>query len=67
MTHLDAPMGTALMLFVALYARVYFLYGPPEISGRYEYSQFVLGMFLALDVVLIVITRTVIRRHRESR
>ncbi len=60
-------MGTALTLFVALYARVYYLYGPPEISGRYEFSQIVLAMFVVIDVVLVVATRSVIRGHREAR
>jgi Undecaprenyl-phosphate glucose phosphotransferase len=58
-------MGTALTLFVALYARVYFLFGPA--SGQYEYSQLVLGLFVAFDIVLLFSTRTVIRRERESR
>jgi Undecaprenyl-phosphate glucose phosphotransferase len=60
-------MGTAIMLFIALYARVYYLYGPPEISGRYEYSQLVLGLFVVFDIVLLTTTRTVIRRQREAR
>ncbi len=60
-------MGTAIMLFVALYARVYYLYGPPEISGRYEYSQLVLGLFVVFNIVLLTFTRTFIRREREAR
>jgi exopolysaccharide biosynthesis polyprenyl glycosylphosphotransferase len=60
-------MGTAAVLFVALYIRVYYLYGPPEVSGRYEYSQIVLGLFVAFDVVLLSLVRTVIRHEREAR
>jgi exopolysaccharide biosynthesis polyprenyl glycosylphosphotransferase len=58
-------MGTAAMLFVALYARVYYLYGPD--SGQYEYSQLVLGMFVVFDIVLLALVRTFIRREREAR
>ena len=58
-------MGTAAMLFVALYARVYYLYG--EDSGQYEYSQVVLGLFVVFDIVLLTLARTVIRREREER
>lgn len=58
-------MGTALTLFVALYARVYYLYGPA--SGQYEYSQLVLGLFVGFDIVLLFSTRTLIRREREAR
>lgn len=60
-------MGTAITLFAALYARVYFLYGPPEESGRYEYSQLVLALFVGIDVVLVTLARTLIRREREMR
>ncbi len=60
-------MGTAIMLFIALYARVYFLFGPPEVSGRYEYSQLVLGLFVVFDIVLLTFTRASIRREREAR
>jgi exopolysaccharide biosynthesis polyprenyl glycosylphosphotransferase len=58
-------MGTAAMLFVALYARVYYLYG--EDSGRYEYSQVVLGLFVVFDIVLLTVARTLIRHEREAR
>ncbi len=60
-------MGTAVTWFVALYARVYYLYGPPEISGRYEYSQLVLGLFVIFNITLLVVTRSFIRREREAR
>ncbi len=60
-------MGTAATLFVALYLRVYYFYGPPEISGRYEFSQLVLGLFVAFDIVLLTLTRSLIRKHREAR
>ena len=60
-------MGTAATLFVALYLRVYYFYGPPEISGRYEFSQLVLGLFVAFDIVLLTLSRSLIRRHREAR
>ncbi len=60
-------MGTAAMLFVALYVRVYYLYGPPEQSGRYEYSQVVLGLFVAFDIFGLTLVRTLIRRKREAR
>jgi Undecaprenyl-phosphate glucose phosphotransferase len=60
-------MGTAATLFVALYLRVYYFYGPPEISGRYEFSQLVLGLFVLLDIVLLTITRSFVRREREAR
>ena len=62
-----AAMGTALTLFIALYARVYYLYGPPELSGRYEFSQLVLGMFVGFDIVLLTVVRSLIRREREAR
>lgn len=60
-------MGTAVMLFMALYARVYYLYGPPEQSGRYEYSQLVLGLFVVFDIVLLSVTRSFIRGRRAAR
>ena len=60
-------MGTAITLFIALFARVYYLYGPPEISGRYEYSQLVLGLFVVFNIALLVVTRSFIRRERETR
>ena len=60
-------MGTAVTLFVALYARVYYLYGPPEVSGRYEFSQLVLGLFVIFDITALTVARTVIRREREAR
>ena len=60
-------MGTAVTLFLALYLRVYYFYGPPEVSGRYEFSQLVLGLFVLFDVVLLALTRSVIREHREAR
>lgn len=60
-------MGTAATLFVALYARVYYLYGPPEVSGRYEFSQLVLGLFVVFDISLLTVSRTAIRREREAR
>ena len=60
-------MGTAATLFVALYLRVYYFYGPPEISGRYEFSQLVLGLFVAFDIILLTLTRSLIRKHREAR
>src|SRR5262245_52784850 len=58
-------MGTAAMLFVALYARVYYLFGPE--SGQWEYSQLVLGLFVFFDVVFLAVVRTLIRREREAR
>ncbi len=60
-------MGTAATLFVALYLRVYYFYGPPETSGRYEFSQLVLGLFVIFDIVLLTLTRSLIRKHREAR
>ncbi|MGH9319402.1 MAG: undecaprenyl-phosphate glucose phosphotransferase [Vicinamibacteria bacterium] len=60
-------IGTALTLFAALYARVYYLYGPPEESGQYEYSQIVLGLFVVFDIVFLTLTRSMIRREREAR
>jgi len=60
-------MGTAVVLFVALYLRVYYFYGPPELSGRYEYSQLVLGLFVVFDIVLLTVVRTLIRKEREAR
>ncbi len=60
-------MGTAATLFVALYLRVYYFYGPPETSGRYEFSQLVLGLFVVFDIVLLTLTRSLIRKHREAR
>jgi exopolysaccharide biosynthesis polyprenyl glycosylphosphotransferase len=58
-------MGTAAMLFVALYARVYYLFGPE--SGQWEYSQLVLGMFVVFDIGFLALVRTLIRREREAR
>ncbi len=60
-------MGTAATLFVALYLRVYYFYGPPETSGRYEFSQLVLGLFVVFDIVLLTLTRSLIRKHRQAR
>jgi Undecaprenyl-phosphate glucose phosphotransferase len=60
-------MGTAATLFVALYLRVYYFYGPPETSGRYEFSQLVLGLFVVFDIVLLTLARSLIRKHREAR
>jgi exopolysaccharide biosynthesis polyprenyl glycosylphosphotransferase len=58
-------MGTAAILFIALFVRVYYLYG--ENSGQYEYSRLVLGMFVVFDIVLLTLVRTVIRHQREER
>ena len=60
-------MGTAATLFVALYLRVYYFYGPPETSGRYEFSQLVLGLFVVFDIVLLTLARSLIRKRREAR
>jgi Undecaprenyl-phosphate glucose phosphotransferase len=60
-------MGVAATLFVALYARVYYFYGPPEVSGRYEFSQLVFGLFVLFNIVLSTMTRSSIRRWREAR
>jgi Undecaprenyl-phosphate glucose phosphotransferase len=60
-------IGTAFTLFIALYARVYYFYGPPEISGRYEYSQLVFGLFILFDIILVTVTRRTIRKWRETR
>ena len=60
-------MGTAATLFVALYLRVYYFYGPSETSGRYEFSQLVLGLFVVFDIILLTLTRSLIRKHREAR
>jgi exopolysaccharide biosynthesis polyprenyl glycosylphosphotransferase len=62
-----ASIGTGVTLFMALYARVYYFYGPPEISGRYEYSQLVFGLFIVFDIVLVTLTRGIIRGWRETR
>ena len=59
-------IGVAATLFVALYARVYYFYGPPELSGRYEYSQIVLALFAGFDVVFLTGVRSVIRARREQ-
>ena len=60
-------LGTATMLFIALYARVYYLYGPPEESGRYEFSQLVLGMFVVIDIGALFLSRSFVRHQREAR
>jgi Undecaprenyl-phosphate glucose phosphotransferase len=60
-------MGTAATLFTALYLRVYWLYGPPEVSGRYEFSQIVIGLFLVFDIMAVAVARTFIRKVRERR
>jgi len=60
-------MATAATLFLALYARVYYLYGPPEVSGRYEYSQIVFALFVVFDIVFLTVTRSFIRGRREVR
>ena len=62
----SVAIGAACTLFIALYARVYYLYGPPEISGRYEYSQLVLVLFVFFNIVLLALTRSFIRGHREA-
>jgi Undecaprenyl-phosphate glucose phosphotransferase len=62
-----AVTATAATLFVALYLRVYYLYGPPEFSGRYEYSQLVFAFFLVFDIAAVTAARTFIRRVRERR
>ena len=62
----SVAIGAACTLFIALYARVYYLYGPPEISGRYEYSQLVLVLFVFFNIVLLAVTRSFIRGRREA-
>jgi len=62
-----AVTATAATLFIALYLRVYYLYGPSEVSGRYEYSQLAFGFFVVLDIVAVALTRSFIRRERERR
>jgi Undecaprenyl-phosphate glucose phosphotransferase len=59
-------MGTAAILFIALYARVYYFYAP-EVSGRYEYSQLVFALFIAFNIVLLTVSRAFIRGRREAR
>jgi Undecaprenyl-phosphate glucose phosphotransferase len=59
-------MGTAGILFVALYARVYYFYAPEQ-SGRYEYSQLMLGLFVVFDITFLTVVRTIIRHRREAR
>lgn len=60
-------MATAATLFIALYARVYYFYGPPEFSGRYEYSQLVFALFVVFDIILVTWTRSLVRHQREAR
>ena len=62
----SVAIGAACTLFIALYARVYYLYGPPEISGRYEYSQLVLVLFVLFNIILLALTRSFIRGRREA-
>ncbi len=62
----SVAIGAICTLFIALYARVYYLYGPPELSGRYEYSQLVLGLFVLFNIVLLTLTRSFIRGRREA-
>jgi Undecaprenyl-phosphate glucose phosphotransferase len=62
----SVAIGVGCTLFIALYARVYYLYGPPEVSGRYEYSQLVLGLFVLFNIVLLTLTRSFIRGRREA-
>lgn len=62
----SVAIGSAVTLFVALYARVYYLYGPPEVSGQYEYSQLVLGLFIISNIIVLTLTRSFIRGWREE-
>ncbi len=57
-------IATGLTMGATLYVRVYYRY-QPEVSPRWEYSQAVFAIFVALDVLLIGLGRTAIRAWQE--
>lgn len=53
-----------LILSLTLYYRVYYRY-QPEIAPKYEFSQFVFGLFLAIDTILLYLVREGVRHYIE--
>jgi Undecaprenyl-phosphate glucose phosphotransferase len=53
-----------LILSLTLYYRVYYRY-QPEIAPKYEFSQFVFGLFLTIDTVLLYLLREGVRHYIE--
>jgi Undecaprenyl-phosphate glucose phosphotransferase len=57
-------ISSALTLGATLYIRVYYRY-QPEVAPRWEYSQAVFALFVALDVLLVATARSAIRAWQE--
>jgi Undecaprenyl-phosphate glucose phosphotransferase len=57
-------IASALTLGATLYVRVYYRFAP-EVAPRWEFSQAVFAIFVALDVVLLNLARWAIRAWQE--
>jgi Undecaprenyl-phosphate glucose phosphotransferase len=57
-------IGSAIVLGLTLYARVYYFY-QPETAPQWEYSQAVFGLFVVLDIVALNLGRWAIRAHLQ--
>jgi Undecaprenyl-phosphate glucose phosphotransferase len=57
-------IAVILILSLTLYYRVYYRY-QPEIAPKYEFSQFVFGLFLAIDTILLYLMREGVRHYIE--
>jgi len=57
-------IASAFTLGLTLYVRVYYRF-QPEVAPRWEYSQAVFALFIALDVLLLNAGRWAIRAHLE--
>jgi Undecaprenyl-phosphate glucose phosphotransferase len=59
-------IASALTLGATLYLRVYHFYQPDK-APLWEYSQAVFAIFIALDVLLLNVGRSALRRHLQRR
>jgi Undecaprenyl-phosphate glucose phosphotransferase len=57
-------IASALTLGATLYVRVYYAF-QPEVAPRWEYSQAVFALFVALDVLLVSLGRKALRSWQE--
>lgn len=57
-------LSVIVILSLALYYRVYYRY-QPEIAAQYEFSRFVFGIFLIMDVFAVYLLRVGVRSYIE--
>jgi Undecaprenyl-phosphate glucose phosphotransferase len=59
-------IGSALVLGLTLYVRVYYRY-QPDVAPQWEYSQAVFGIFVLLDIAALNAARGAIRAYLQRR